>query len=545
LAQAVSVHDPRLQLPYFLRFVAFTMSRQLYLMTEAEEEGLIQPEVRDVRDLRENKAPSRRFQRIQPFVAAMTLVTLIAGSAMLFAASDSGYHAAEAPTAEAARRAQGVTPSDRMSCIGAVMTTESLSRSQYRNIVRAIQRGLNQLSPQCEGDVCPQADITGCVLRMAGHDFMDYNSETDFGGSDACLDMSHPDNAGLAACLYTGEEFGFSLNSVYQEWCSIVSLADFIVIGAEAVMDFTRNLYRNDFPAAARMNFRGRFRFGRTTATECEASYERLPHPEVCDDVTRVFVNSLGLTWTQAAALMGVHTLGRASTSNSGYDGWWSDPENSRRFNNNYFITMLANGWMPERAVGGNPAKNQWERSNRFFDSASQGKQMMLDTDLCLAFSTGNFNMDGLSAKDHDCCAWAMPFHLVSSDIDVINVHNGGEYCDRDDKTVVDFWKTLPIGEDIINRQIHWDEWELTSGARSGGTFRRMRRECCRGCDRYIEGDCAGFNDCGSVSHPTGHAFQAVKAFSLDEDFFVAQFMTAWRIATSRGHRGLRRMSRT
>ena len=28
---------------------------------------------------------------------------------------------------------------------------------------------------------------------------------------------------------------------------------------------------------------------------------------------------------------MGVHTLGRAKVENSGYHGWWSDPENSRR----------------------------------------------------------------------------------------------------------------------------------------------------------------------------------------------------------------------
>jgi len=522
------------------------MSKQLGKLVEANEEGLTESQVAE--KFGGNNASVQNLPGLRPFVMALALLTFLAGSATFFCLSEGTSKVSEVlasePSASILRRAQGETPTDLMSCPGAVPTTLSLTRRQYRAIVRAIQSGLDRLSNECEATVCPQADITGCVLRMAGHDFMDYDRVTNRGGSDGCLDMSHVDNTGLAPCLITGEEFGFSLNSVYQQWCTVVSLADFIVIGAEAAMDYTRNLYRQDFPNAAAMNFRGRFRYGRTTVTNCEDTYERLPHPEVCDDVERVFVDNLGLTWTQAAALMGVHTLGRAMTTNSGYDGWWSDPENSRRFNNNYFITMMANGWMPERAVGGNPLKNQWERSNRAFDPASQGKQMMLDTDLCLVFSTGNFRMDGLSAKDHDCCAWAMPFHLVNSDIDVINVHNDGEYCDRQDDDVVDFWKTMPIGNDIIDRQRAWDEWEVTAGARSGPTFRRMRQECCRGCDRYNEGDCSGFSDCGSVSHPTGYAFQAVKRFSLDEDFFVQQFMNAWRLATSRGHIGLKRMGR-
>ena len=46
-----------------------------------------------------------------------------------------------------------------------------------------------------------------------------------------------------------------------------------------------------------------------------------------CGDVERVFVKNMGLSWDKAAALMGVHTLGRGRMENSGYDGWWSDAQ--------------------------------------------------------------------------------------------------------------------------------------------------------------------------------------------------------------------------
>merc|ERR1712176_1646210 len=73
---------------------------------------------------------------------------------------------------------------------------------------------------------------------------------------------------------------------------------------------------------------------------------------------------------------MGVHSLGRAQTRFSGYSGWWSDALNSRRFNNNYYISMVTKGWMPERSLSdihGVPQvdKNQWQRSD---DGAPRGK---------------------------------------------------------------------------------------------------------------------------------------------------------------------------
>ena len=84
----------------------------------------------------------------------------------------------------------------------------------------------------------------------------------------------------------------------------------------------------------------------RTEKKERERERER-EKEKSCSEVERVFVKSMGLDWKGAAALSGVHTLGSASVQNSGYDGAWLDPENSRRFDNAYYVAILAGGWVP------------------------------------------------------------------------------------------------------------------------------------------------------------------------------------------------------
>lgn len=55
------------------------------------------------------------------------------------------------------------------------------------------------------------------------------------------------------------------------------------------------------------------FRHGRRAANSCEYARGRMADPEQsCGEVARVLVEGMGLTWEQATALMGVHTIGRA-----------------------------------------------------------------------------------------------------------------------------------------------------------------------------------------------------------------------------------------
>jgi len=112
----------------------------------------------------------------------------------------------------------------------------------------------------------------------------------------------------------------------------------------------------------------------------------------------------MSLTWDEVTALMGVHTLGGASTSNSGYSGFWSDVVNQSYFNNDYYVSLLGKGWAPQVAVAGNPLKNQWVRTDK-----TGTVDFMLDTDMCLVYNFANATtgVSGqISAASDNCCAW-------------------------------------------------------------------------------------------------------------------------------------------
>lgn len=75
-----------------------------------------------------------------------------------------------------------------------------------------------------------RADFAGCIVRMAGHDMMDFDPTAPAGqqgGVDACIDFTDPDNAGLSFCIQ-------QLQPAYSHVCHKMSLADFMVIAAEA-----------------------------------------------------------------------------------------------------------------------------------------------------------------------------------------------------------------------------------------------------------------------------------------------------------------------
>ena len=51
------------------------------------------------------------------------------------------------------------------------------------------------------------AKYAACLLRLAGHDFMDYRNKggVETGGSDGCINFNDPDNTGLPGCMkWTG-----------------------------------------------------------------------------------------------------------------------------------------------------------------------------------------------------------------------------------------------------------------------------------------------------------------------------------------------------
>lgn len=185
------------------------------------------------------------------------------------------------------------------------------------------------------------------------------------GGSDGCFNFNDPDNKGLKECLTK-----FDVVTLYNKWCHKLSLADFFVLHAEAVMGMLATDFDSTNPfkeGSLAGRFRDQFHAGRQTDESCPDNVGLMPNPEDgCKGLETVFVNNIfkrwgkwrGWRWT--AAISGAHTLGSAHVQNSGYHGTWSTPEDQGKFNNGYYKNMLQRGWIPERGINGNKDKNQW-----------------------------------------------------------------------------------------------------------------------------------------------------------------------------------------
>jgi len=160
---------------------------------------------------------------------------------------------------------------------------------------------------------------------------MDYrnNFGTESGGSDGCVNFNDADNTGLATCITTS-----TVSTIYQTYCDKVSLADFIVIAAEALMARTATDYNSAAPFTSgtlATKYRNRFKAGRTTQETCPDNHGLMPDANAgCSHLEEIFVNHVYAgngndnAWKLTAAISGAHTLGSAKTENSGFNGHWS-----------------------------------------------------------------------------------------------------------------------------------------------------------------------------------------------------------------------------
>ena len=248
----------------------------------------------------------------------------------------------------------------------AVMKTDvdKFNDDEYEAVVTSVLTQYEEMAKTSgdAGKVSDEARMAGCLLRFAGHDLMDYrkgDNDGNVGGSDGCIDFSTGDNAGLENCLKHAK-----IPEAYAKHCDKVSLADFTVIAAEAVMGRTSPTYvaTDPFAETSLLNtFRENFLAGRETANTCPWSVDRMPDAELgVDAMKEVFVDHVFNSrntrdaWKLTSALIGAHTLGGASIENSGYEGTWSDAADQGVFNNGYYKSLLLKGWGTDVAVNGN-----------------------------------------------------------------------------------------------------------------------------------------------------------------------------------------------
>jgi hypothetical protein len=387
---------------------------------------------------------------------------------------------------------------------GAVLETQASARTSetYDEISNAVKQLVDMLPSECNNSACPRGEFAGCVVRMAGHDFMDFNGD-DFGGSDGCVDFADPDNAGLKPCLVDGEN-GQHLNDAFKLFSDEVSLADFLVIAAEAVMHRQRG---NLTPG---IDFASGFTWGRVTRTECAVNTSKqqmLPNPDdSCAANEKTFVDNLKLTWRETAALMGVHTLGRARAVHSGFDGWWSDAQSQNSFNNNYCISMTLKGWAPETVAAS--GRSQWRRVGNF---SGIHNEMMLNTDLCLAFSNeadgSDINAVARMDAHDDCCAWMMPSAFHNSTNAKIAIETNAER---------DHW---------CGFKVNADECANSDGLCGFNSF--VRGWCCS-----MGGNRASGPNCNDIGNLGGRAADDILEFASHEEVWLQEFLEAWRKAT-------------
>lgn len=185
-------------------------------------------------------------------------------------------------------------PADVLTCSGEkVLTTKvALSFSEYEALTAEIIVLYDAIAEGLADDGSnPRAAFSGCLVRFAGNDFMDFRFQEDgssLGGSDACVNFSDPVNSGLEACLKSS-----GIAAVYDKYCDFLSLADFMVIAAEAVMGRMATWYDSENPFAEgslAKEFRDAFKFGRTTVETCDQNTGLIPDSDVvCASLDSIF----------------------------------------------------------------------------------------------------------------------------------------------------------------------------------------------------------------------------------------------------------------
>eukprot|EP00930_Biecheleria_cincta_P077455 TRINITY_DN64752_c0_g1_i1.p1 TRINITY_DN64752_c0_g1~~TRINITY_DN64752_c0_g1_i1.p1 ORF type:complete len:168 (+),score=27.41 TRINITY_DN64752_c0_g1_i1:151-654(+) len=126
---------------------------------------------------------------------------------------------------------------------------------------------------------------------------------------------------------------------------------------------------------------------------------------------------------------------------------------------------------------------------------------MMLNTDMCLAFTNDQDGNQELRAGDGDCCAW----RFASSGGGGSQFYSGG-----------------------MHRGVNNPN---TDG--SDGSEDEQKRRCENG----------QVGDCGDKQNLRGPAWGAFKAFALNEDVWFCELYNAWRISTSNGHSNLKSLA--
>jgi hypothetical protein len=206
-----------------------------------------------------------------------------------------------------------------------------------------------------------------------------------------------------------------------------LSRADFWIASANAVIYLTS--VNNE------LDLRNTFFWGRETSDICPGSDDRLPTSAGCQEVEGVFLQRMGLSWKDAVALLGAHTLGRGNAEFSGHHGTWAaNDAEALIFNKKYYEELIGRAWTP-RGLGTTKQDWTWISGN----PSNQTPKMMLNTDMCLVYdidstkqccsNTGLFKSNGQSRCDNNanrqCRSYSQNNSRIQATSAVVNYLGG------------------------------------------------------------------------------------------------------------------------
>jgi len=163
-------------------------------------------------------------------------------------------------------------------------------------------------------------------------------------GCDGCIDMSHPDNAGLDLSVDYLEDKA-------PAWLeSGLSKADLYALAAmvAANMALGNAGWESDL---------SNFEIGRTDCDATEVTNEVFPDSHVSPFA--FFEENFGFTPRETTVIMGAHTLGRAQVGNSGFDNFWT--QNAFELGNEFYVALERPPWRQIRVPGG--SNFQWDQA--------------------------------------------------------------------------------------------------------------------------------------------------------------------------------------
>merc|ERR1719209_1026417 len=242
------------------------------------------------------------------------------------------------------------------------------------------------------------------AVRLAFHDCV--------GGCNGCIDHNKPGNAGLPPFVEKTLEPIFKR---YQDF--LTSRADFwaltLIFALKKTVKINNQLCQGD-PGCEPPELDLVFKYGRKDCQSPNAPFTTrevgLPDGKFgFKETMQFFKDEFDFTGEESVALLGAHTLGRAMTDMSGFQGSWVGGQ-EERLNNQYFKSLVNSslGWTQEANTPEREDPHwQWQIPN---DNVT----FMLNPDVAL-FKDIQVNKDGRSSCNFEDCPNSPTANIVQT----------------------------------------------------------------------------------------------------------------------------------